>query len=88
MPTEYGGAGAALDGSAWTVKFGDVAAAPTASTVAEPTKTEETQAQSSHTADPVTMATTTEAAQPSTTDAGISAEPAVVTEGAPEAKNS
>jgi hypothetical protein len=93
VPKEYGGAGAALesaalDGSAWTVKFGDVAAAPTATTVAEPTKTEETQAQSSHTQKPVTAATATEVSEPSTTEAGTSAEPAVATEDAPEIKKS
>jgi hypothetical protein len=83
VPKEYGGAGVALDGSAWTVKFGVVAAAPTATTVAEPTKTEET-----HTQDPVIAATATEVAEPSTTEASISAEPAVATEGAPEIKKS
>jgi hypothetical protein len=88
VPKEYGGAGVALDGSAWTVKFGVVAAAPTATTVAEPTKTEETQAQSSHTQDPVIAATATEVAEPSTTEAGTSAEPAVATEPAPEIKKS
>jgi hypothetical protein len=65
VPKEYGGAGAALesatlDGSAWTVKFEGVAAAPTTTTVGEPTKTEETKAQTSHTADPVATATVTE----------------------------
>jgi hypothetical protein len=88
VPKEYGGAGAALEGSAWTVKFGDVAAAPTATTVAEPTRTEETQAQTSHAADPVTTATATVAAQPSAAEAGVSSEPAVATEGAPEIKKS
>jgi hypothetical protein len=85
VPKEYGGTGAALDGSAWTVKF-DVAAAPTATTVAEPTKTEEVQTQSSHAADPVTTATKT--APPHATEASIPAEPAMATEGAPEIKNS
>jgi hypothetical protein len=93
VPKEYGGAGAALesaalDVSAWTVKFGDFAAASTATTVAEPTKTEETQAQSSHTQKPVTAATATEVSEPSTTEAGTSAEPAVATEDAPEIKKS
>jgi hypothetical protein len=89
VPKEYGGTGEALDGSAWTVKF-DVAAAPsaTATTVAQPTKTEEVQAQSSHEADPVTTAAATAAAPPHTTEATIPAESVVATEGAPEIKKS
>jgi hypothetical protein len=86
VPKEYGGAGPALDGSAWTVKF-DVAAAPTATAVAQPTKTEEAQAQSSHAEGPVTTAAATDGVPPHTTEAGIHAEPVVVTESAPEIKN-
>jgi hypothetical protein len=55
VPKEYGGAGVALDGSAWTVKF-DVVTAPTATTDAEPTETEEAKAQSSHAVDSATTA--------------------------------
>jgi len=85
VPKEYGGAGDALDGSAWTVKF-DVATAPTATTVAEPTKTEETKAQSSHAADPATTPAATETAPPHSTEASIPADPAVATDGVPEIK--
>jgi len=88
VPKEYGGSGPALEDSAWTVKFEGVAAAPTATTAVEPTKTEEIQAQTSHTANPANTAAVTQTAEPSTTEAGTSAEPAVATEGAPEIKKS
>lgn len=88
VPKEYGGAGPALEDSAWTVRYEGVAAAPTATAVVESTKTEEAQAQSSHAADPTPTAAVTDTAEPSTTEAGTSAEPVVVTEGAPEIKKS
>lgn len=45
VPKEYGGSGSALEGSAWTVKFDDGLAAPTATEKVEPTKTAEPQAE-------------------------------------------
>lgn len=90
VPKEYGGSGPALEDSAWAVKYEGGTAAPTATAVVGPTKTEEAQAESSHTTDPMTTATATaiEPAEPSMTEASMSADPTVATEGAPEIKKS
>ena len=87
VPKEYGGNGPALEGSAWTVKFDDGAAAPTSTEEVEPTKTTEPQAEpqaSTAPTAPVATSASTEEPQASTVPVSEPIETAAPSGGAPE----